>query len=43
MSGAFLVAGLALRESLRRRVLAVVVGLTVLFGVLYTWGVSELF
>jgi Cu-processing system permease protein len=37
------IAGLALRESLRRRVFVVVVALTLLFGVLYTWGASELF
>jgi len=37
------VAGLALRESLRRRVFVVVVVLTLVFGVLYTWGASELF
>jgi ABC-type transport system involved in multi-copper enzyme maturation permease subunit len=38
-----LIAANALRESLRRRVLAVVVGLTVLFGVLYAFGCHELF
>jgi Cu-processing system permease protein len=37
------VAGHALRESLRRRVFAVVVCLTIAFGGLYTWGASELF
>jgi Cu-processing system permease protein len=37
------VAGHALRESLRRRVFAVVVCLTLAFGGLYTWGTSELF
>jgi len=43
MSDVLVVAGHALRESLRRRVFAVVVGLTLAFGVLYTWGTSELF
>lgn len=33
----------ALGEASRRRVLQVVVGLTVLFGALYLWGASELF
>jgi Cu-processing system permease protein len=37
------VAGHALRESLRRRVFLVVVVLTLGFGGLYTWGASELF
>jgi Cu-processing system permease protein len=37
------VAGHALRESLRRRIFAVVVCLTLAFGGLYTWGTSELF
>jgi Cu-processing system permease protein len=37
------IAGLALRESLRRRVFVVVVALTLLFGALYTWGAHELF
>jgi ABC-2 type transport system permease protein len=37
------VAGQALRESLRRRVFAVVVVLTLAFGALYAWGASELF
>ncbi|MEA2359327.1 MAG: type transport system permease protein [Solirubrobacteraceae bacterium] len=37
------VAGYALRESLRRRVFGVVVALTLAFGALYTWGASELF
>jgi Cu-processing system permease protein len=37
------VAGHALRESLRRRVFVVVVGLTIAFGVLYAWGAHELF
>jgi Cu-processing system permease protein len=37
------IAGFALRESLRRRVFAVVVGLTLAFGALYWWGCSELF
>ena len=43
MSDVLVVAGHALRESLRRRVFAVVVGLTLAFGALYTWGTSELF
>jgi ABC-type transport system involved in multi-copper enzyme maturation permease subunit len=38
-----LIAVHALRESLRRRVVAVVVGLTVLFGALYGFGCHELF
>jgi ABC-2 type transport system permease protein len=37
------VAAHALRESLRRRVFIVVVVLTLAFGILYTWGASELF
>ncbi len=37
------VAGQALRESLRRRVFAVVIVLTLGFGGLYAWGASELF
>jgi Cu-processing system permease protein len=37
------VAGHALRESLRRRVFAVVVCLTLAFGALYAWGTDELF
>jgi Cu-processing system permease protein len=40
---ALLVARHALRESLRRRVFAVVLGITAAFGVLYAWGASELF
>jgi Cu-processing system permease protein len=43
LSGILVVAGYALRESLRRRVFAVVVVLTVAFGGLYAWGASELF
>jgi ABC-type transport system involved in multi-copper enzyme maturation permease subunit len=43
MSGVLVVAGYALRESLRRRVFAVVVCLTLAFGALYTWGTDELF
>jgi Cu-processing system permease protein len=43
VSGVLVVAGYALRESLRRRVFAVVVVLTVAFGGLYAWGASELF
>lgn len=41
--GARIVAAHALRESLRRRVFVVVVGLTIAFGGLYAWGVNELF
>jgi Cu-processing system permease protein len=37
------VAGHALRESLRRRIFAVVLGLSVLFGALYAFGAHELF
>ena len=43
MNGVLVVAAHALRESLRRRVFAVVVVLTLAFGGLYTWGASELF
>ena len=43
MTGVLVVAGHALRETLRRRVFAVVVVLTLAFGGLYTWGASELF
>jgi Cu-processing system permease protein len=43
LTGILVVAGHALRESLRRRVFAVVVVLTLAFGGLYTWGASELF
>ena len=43
MSDILVVAGHALRESFRRRVFVVVVGLTLAFGVLYAWGASELF
>jgi ABC-2 type transport system permease protein len=43
MTGVLVVAGHALRESLRRRVFAVVVVLTLAFGGLYAWGASELF
>jgi Cu-processing system permease protein len=39
----FVVAAHALRESLRRRVFAVVVILTLAFGALYAWGTDELF
>jgi len=42
-SGVLIVARLALQEALRRRVLLVVVVLTVVFGGLYAWGCSELF
>jgi Cu-processing system permease protein len=37
------IAAQAIRESLRRRVFAVVVALTVAFGGLYAWGADELF
>jgi ABC-2 type transport system permease protein len=43
LTGVLVVAAHALRESLRRRVFAVVVVLTIAFGGLYTWGASELF
>jgi Cu-processing system permease protein len=43
VSDVLVIAAQALRESLRRRVFVVVVVLTVAFGVLYTWGASELF
>jgi len=43
LEGARIVAAHALRESLRRRVFVVVLGLTVIFGALYAWGVNELF
>ena len=43
LRGARIVAAHALRESLRRRVFLVVVGLTLAFGGLYAWGVNELF
>jgi Cu-processing system permease protein len=43
VDGILVVAAQALRESLRRRVFAVVVVLTLAFGALYTWGASELF
>jgi Cu-processing system permease protein len=43
VSDVLVVAGHALRESLRRRVFAVVVALTLAFGALYGWGTSELF
>ncbi|HSD77364.1 MAG TPA: ABC transporter permease subunit [Solirubrobacteraceae bacterium] len=43
MSDALVVARLALREALRRRVFAVVVALTLAFGALYAWGADELF
>jgi len=43
VSDALVVAGQALRESLRRRVFAVVVALTAVFGGLYWWGCTELF
>ena len=43
MSDVLVIAGQAIRESLRRRVFLVVVVLTLAFGGLYTWGASELF
>ena len=43
LTGVLVVATYALRESLRRRVFAVVVVLTLAFGGLYAWGASELF
>ena len=43
MTDALVVARLALREALRRRVFAVVVALTLAFGALYAWGADELF
>ena len=43
MNDVLVVAGHALRESLRRRVFAVVVCLTLAFGALYAWGTDELF
>ena len=43
LSGVLVVAAYALRESLRRRVFAVVVVLTLAFGGLDAWGASELF
>jgi ABC-type transport system involved in multi-copper enzyme maturation permease subunit len=42
-AGVLIVAQHALQEALRRRVVAVVVVLTALFGGLYAWGVNELF
>jgi Cu-processing system permease protein len=43
MSDVLVVAAHALRESLRRRVFAVVVCLTLAFGALYAWGADQLF
>lgn len=43
MNGARIVAGYALRESLRRRVFTVVLILTALFLALYGWGAAEAF
>jgi ABC-type transport system involved in multi-copper enzyme maturation permease subunit len=43
LTGVLVVAGHALRESLRRRVFVVVVVITLIFGGLYAWGASELF
>ena len=42
-AGVLIVAGHALRESLRRRVFLVVAALTVAFGGFYAWGAHELF
>lgn len=42
-SGVLIVARHALREAMRRRVLLVVLVLTVIFGGLYAWGCDELF
>ena len=38
-----LIARHALRESLRRRIFAVVIGLSIAFGALYAFGTHELF
>ncbi len=43
VAAARIVAAHALRESLRRRVFLVVLGLTLTFGALYAWGVQEVF
>jgi Cu-processing system permease protein len=43
MNGVLIVAGHALQEALRRRVLLVVMVLTLVFGGLYAWGCDELF
>jgi len=43
MNDVLVVAGQALRESLRRRVFTVVLLLTLAFGALYLWGAIELF
>ena len=43
VGAARVVAAHALRESLRRRVFLVVLGLTLIFGALYAWGVQEVF
>ena len=43
MSDVLTVAGLALRESVRRRVFTVVLVVTAGFGALYVWGASQLF
>ncbi len=43
LDGARIVAAHAIRESLRRRVFFVVLGLTLAFGALYAWGVHALF
>jgi ABC-type transport system involved in multi-copper enzyme maturation permease subunit len=43
VSDVLTIAGLALRESVRRRVFVVVVVVTLVFGGLYAWGVTQLF
>ena len=43
MNGTLVVARHALQEALRRRVLLVVLALTLVFGGLYAWGTAELF
>lgn len=43
MNGTLVIARHALQEALRRRVLLVVLALTLLFGGLYAWGTAELF
>lgn len=43
MTGVLVVAGLALRESVRRKLFLVVLALTTVFGGLYTFGAYELF
>jgi Cu-processing system permease protein len=43
VTNSLIVARQALREALRRRIFAVVVGLSLAFGALYWWGAHELF